>query len=826
MPGIPEEILLAIARLVYDYREDPRSLDPAGILGFGLEVLGTVVNLKHPGAVTSPRDPTRVRHIIIGSFNSPNFGGWSLDRVGFSWGREWKRLVDVVSPALNLAFLSLGENDLDRHFFEWSAGLRRPINVFLDNCHLDATFFPPKESRLKLQFSSVSLQNVTSYCHSSTLTNMSFLQLCSVDLERAALDIDAALDSSWGTQDQPEEFFLPRSIEYLSMNVAGGLYYDYVAYAMTYVAVEMIQSCGQLKWLGLRSFDLHYDGETKISIPIAKATGPLSFLSMISADECEIGELTISTPITISVRALDYGLLGVRTVRVRVDVGEPGRLQSLLRQFTVLTELVVDWVNSEEMVENLVFPFSTIKRMRFNELGVKSVDPVLMKAKIEENKERTELTQFWLNGRLGWVDLGSHKTYLPPMPAYGGARDPEEMRDDGVLHFSLTSRQFHQVSLDVLGSVVQFSEPGVELELEEKGKVRHVVVGRPHTGELSSALATNFDTGKLFSSVLVDCDRISTLSLYDVRLGGEFLEWAVALPRTIWANLVRCRIDESFFPHAGDRRELQFHALKLEGLRGLSVDGVVANSVTVSLRILHLALGGLLRLDLTVDGRVLFLAAGAGLYRLFHQVPKSVKFLALTYTKEDPIWGLGRGSVDSGVMIANSCRWLEELVVKGPSGSYQSDVMVQMEINKAEVPFAFVNCLRHSWCNVRELTISTPITDRWDSLDDGYGSFANIVKVCMKGGGDERAGRLREFIGYSALQELVVDWEDGSEMSDNVICGDYPIRLKFNELGERTVDANLLLAKIEENKGSIGLREFWLNGYKIWDRYQRIYSSM
>ncbi|KAJ3963845.1 hypothetical protein EV361DRAFT_983136 [Lentinula raphanica] len=428
MPGIPEEILLAIAKMVYDYREDPRSLDPAGILGFGLvsrqfhrlsqEVLGTVVNLKHPGALTSPRDPTRVRHIIIGSFNSPNFGGWSLDRVGFSWGREWKRLVDVVSPALNLAFLSLGENDLDRHFFEWSAGLRRPINVFLDNCHLDATFFPPKESRLKLQFSSVSLQNVTSYSHSSTLTNMSFLQLCSVDLERAALDIDAALDSSWGTQDQPEEFFLPRSIEYLSMNVAGGLYYDYVAYAMTYVAVEMIESCGQLKWLGLRSFDLHYDGETKISIPIAKATGPLSFLSMISADECEIGELTISTPITVSVRALDYGLLGVRTVRVQVDVGEPGRLQSLLRQFTVLTELVVDWVNSEEMVstvfvresgltlvlqvENLVFPFSTIKRMKFNELGVKSVDPVLMKAKIEENKERTELTQFWLNGRLVW----------------------------------------------------------------------------------------------------------------------------------------------------------------------------------------------------------------------------------------------------------------------------------------------------------------------------------------------------------------------------------------------------------------------------------------
>ncbi|KAJ3715654.1 hypothetical protein C8R42DRAFT_645558 [Lentinula raphanica] len=301
-------------------------------------------------------------------------------------------LLAVVTPGLdvlvkcdNLSILSLKMVALDADFFEWSVGLPRPIEANLLRYFLYDTFFPAQDDTRKIQFSSLKLLVETpssdpwqvSWEYRSITNSLKILQLHYSDLVRVELDVDELAPSL--DDDDTENwtnYWIRPSVTHLRLNFVE--LYDHPdddplwpEECILDSAILLVNRCHALE-------------ELVLTAPYLRARKPYSGTATVTAKITKVGAL--------------------RKLRVQMgenEFNESNRLTRLVEEIVGLEEIEADWVDGQEIINNLTFK-SNISILKYNELDVRTANPDLLRSKIEENQDGISLEQFWLNGYVIW----------------------------------------------------------------------------------------------------------------------------------------------------------------------------------------------------------------------------------------------------------------------------------------------------------------------------------------------------------------------------------------------------------------------------------------
>ncbi|KAJ3727845.1 hypothetical protein C8R42DRAFT_717283 [Lentinula raphanica] len=333
-----------------------------------------------------------------------------------------KLFSDVLRRCDNLSILSLKMVALDADFFEWSVGLPRPIEANLLRYFLYDTFFPAQDDTRKIQFSSLKLLVETpssdpwqvSWEYRSITNSLKILQLHYSDLVRVELDVDELAPSL--DDDDTENwtnYWIRPSVTHLRLNFVE--LYDHPdddplwpEECILDSAILLVNRCHALEELVLTAPYLRarkpYSGTATVTAKITKVQAPRQFLCCFNDPSCQLEELSISTPFDDNMPLNLQQVGALRKLRVQMgenEFNESNRLTRLVEEIVGLEEIEADWVDGQEIINNLTFK-SNISILKYNELDVRTANPDLLQSKIEENQDGISLEQFWLNGYVIW----------------------------------------------------------------------------------------------------------------------------------------------------------------------------------------------------------------------------------------------------------------------------------------------------------------------------------------------------------------------------------------------------------------------------------------
>ncbi|KAJ3716828.1 hypothetical protein C8R42DRAFT_644785 [Lentinula raphanica] len=233
--------------------------------------------------------------------------------------------------------------------------------------------------------------------YQSVQLSLRILQLHFSDLVHVEVDVDSVM---WPRSPGWEDYWIRQTPRHLKINLVVSPWYDneWSTPDMVASAIMLVNYCQELEELVLTAPRLKesHIGAAKVTAKITKVQAPWELLVCFNNPSCQLEELSIPTPFK------QVGAL--RKLRVQMgenEFNESNRLTRLVEEIVGLEEIEADWVDGQEIINNLTFK-SNISILKYNELDVRTANPDLLRSKIEENQDGISLEQFWLNGYVIW----------------------------------------------------------------------------------------------------------------------------------------------------------------------------------------------------------------------------------------------------------------------------------------------------------------------------------------------------------------------------------------------------------------------------------------